>query len=119
MNNNQNNEQPLNVITGMNANSNNDVNNINQMINQRQNRFINSDVDPSASSLNNLNITTDNNQPKVDYTKDPQVMENLSKKNTINIGSEAKVFIIIIIVLLVFIFALPTVFDYIRQIQNQ
>lgn len=82
-----------------------------------QNKFINNNIDTTSTSLNNLNIDGSyHNMPKVDYSKDPKVQENIKKRNTITITGEGKVFIIIIIILLLFIFVLPTVFDYIRNL---
>lgn len=98
----------------------NEMDELNKVIKTPQNRFINDNIDTTANSLNDLNIETGNaDGPKVDYSKDPKVMENLNKKNTINITSEGKIFIVIIIALLIFIFVLPTVFDFIRKIQYQ
>lgn len=92
---------------------------INQIIGGESNKFINNNIDTSSTSLNNLNVEGEyNNMPKVDYSKDPKVMENIqkNKKNTITITGEGKVFIIIIVVLLLFIFVLPTIFDLITKI---
>ena len=109
--------------------SKNDVSNkddeINPILTNQTNKFINNNVDTNNTSLDSLNIVSDNTDlPKVDYSKDPKVIENLNnitnnKKNTVTITSEGKVFIIIIIVLLLFIFAMPTIFDYIEKIKYQ
>ena len=74
--------------------------------------------------LNDLNVEGEyNGLPKIDYSQDPKVIENLklqnsneNKKNTITITSEGKVFIIIIIVLLLFTFVMPYIFDLIRKV---
>lgn len=101
-------------------NQESDLGELNKVIKTPQNRFINNDIDTTANSLNNLNIENEHvDGPKVDYSKDPKVMENLNKKNTVTITSEGKIFIIIIIALLLFIFVLPTIFDLIRDIQYQ
>lgn len=94
---------------------------LNKVIKTPQNRFINSDMDTANNnSLNDLNIESEYQEgPKIDYSKDPKVMENMNKKNTINIGSEGKIFLIIIIVLFIFVLGLPTVFDLLRKIQYQ
>lgn len=87
---------------------------------QEPNKFITENQNNTA--LNDLNIDGDyNGLPKVDYSQDPKVMENIqsqNKKNTITITGEAKVFLIIIAVLLLFTFIMPTIFDYINDIQN-
>ena len=144
MNNNQNgfigNQQaPLNVIPQ--SQPENFGNNINQGFNntpnneitrdsilnsdeirafQSQNKFITENQ--ANTSLNDLNVEGDyNGLPKVDYRQDPKVIENIqsqNKKNTITITGEAKVFLIIIAVLLLFTFVMPTIFDYINDIQN-
>lgn len=110
---------PLVAIPIM-ANQNNDSNtnqfeDINSVIKPAENRFINDNFDTTLSSLNIENNHTDG--PKIDYSKDPKVIENLNKRNTGNITSEGKVFIMIIIVLLIFIIVLPTVFEYVRNIK--
>lgn len=85
--------------------------------NQVQNKFINNNRENTNTSLNNLNIDDNyNSMPKVDYSQEPQVQENLKKKNTITITSEGKVFIIIIVVLLLFTFIMPYIFDMFRNL---
>ena len=70
--------------------------------------------------LNDLNVEGEyNGMPKVDYSKDPKVVKNIEeekKKNTITITGEAKVFLVIIAVLLLFTFVMPIIFDLIRNI---
>lgn len=104
-------------------NSNNDMDELNSIIKPTQNKFINDDINSQSNSLTELNIENGEG-PRIDYTKDPKVQENLEqleqngpKKNTITITSEGKVFLLIIVLLLLFIFVLPTIFDYIRDIQ--
>lgn len=113
------NSSPINNSIIPNQNPvNNSNEEINPMLNQQQNRFINNNIDTTSTSLNNLNIESSySTKPKVDYSQDPKVQENLSKRNTITITSEGKVFIVIIIVLLLFIIVLPTVFDFFRNIK--
>ena len=83
-----------------------------------KNKFINNDLDEKDASFTSLNI---DEASRVDYSRDPKVQENLNqygnqqaKKNTISIGSEGIVFLVIIALLLVFIFVLPTIFDFIK-----
>lgn len=88
----------------------------------KQNKFINNNVETSNNTLNDLNVNGEyNDLPKVDYSKDPKVAENLNniKKNTVTITSEGKVFIIIILVLLLFIFVMPTIFDFLGKLKYQ
>ena len=84
---------------------------------QTQNKFITENQTNTA--LNELNVEGEyNGLPKVDYMQDPKVMENIqsqNKKNTITITGEAKVFLIIIAVLLLFTFVMPTIFDFINN----
>ena len=88
------------------------------LIVQHKNKFINNNIDTTSTSLNNLNIPGEyNNMPKVDYSQEPKVKENMQKKNTITITGEAKVFLIIIAVLLLFTFVMPIIFDFVRDIQ--
>lgn len=86
-----------------------------------KNRFINNVESNTNTALNDLNVEGEyNGIPKVDYTNDPKVQENIlqeKKKNTITITGEAKVFLIIIAVLLLFTFIMPIIFDAIREIQ--
>lgn len=94
----------------------------NPMLMGKQNKFINNNVETSNNTLNDLNVNGEyNNLPKVDYSKDPKVAENLNniKKNTVTITSEGKVFIIIILVLLLFIFVMPTIFDFLGKLKYQ
>lgn len=96
------------------------INNVEEELptsNENTNKFINNNRENINTSLNNLNIDGNyNNMPKVDYSQEPQVQENLKKKNTITITSEGKVFIIIIIVLLLFTFIMPYIFDMFRNL---
>ena len=87
---------------------------------QEQNKFITENQTNTA--LNDLNVEGEyNGLTKIDYSKDPKVMENIqsqNKKNTITITGEAKVFLIIIAVLLLFTFVMPIIFDFINNIQH-
>lgn len=127
INNNPNNEQYNNSISQeFNNNPNKEItietilNNEGINVFQEQNKFITENQTNTA--LNDLNVEGEyNGLPKVDYSQDPKVMENIQsskKKNTITITGEAKVFLIIIAVLLIFTFVMPTIFDYINDIQN-
>ena len=94
----------------------------NPMLMGKQNKFINNNVEASNNTLNDLNVNGEyNDLPKVDYSRDPKVAENLNniKKNTVTITSEGKVFIIIILVLLLFIFVMPTIFDFLGKLKYQ
>jgi len=89
---------------------------INEIIKPQQNRFINNSMPSENTTLNDLNVDgAYNNMPKVDYSQEPKVQENLKKKNTVTITSEGKVFILIIIVLLLFTFVMPYIFDFFRN----
>ena len=126
-NTNQSLENPTTILnTNIAFNKENEIHenndDISNLINQQQNKFINNNIDTTTTTLNNLNVNGEyNNLPKVDYTRDPKVMKNIEqhKKNTITITSEGKIFIIIILVLLLFIFVLPTIFDIIGKIKYQ
>lgn len=79
-----------------------------------QSRFINTGYNETA--ITDLNISEDyNNLNKIDYTKDPKVMENIQqfegKKNTIPISKELKMIFMIAIGLFVFILIMPYIFD--------
>ena len=115
------NSNPINVInngfddTTQNNFSQNDEED--RLIIQHQNKFINSDIDTTSTSLNNLNIPGEYHDiPKIDYSQEPKVKENMQKKNTVTITSEGKIFLIIIAILLIFIFVLPTIFDLITNL---
>lgn len=114
---------PINSVASNLNNSNNNVEEeINPLLNNRKNRFINNDIDTTSTSLNSMNINTESlNLPKIDYSKDPKVQENLTKikNNTVNVGNEGIVFIIIIVILFLFIFIMPTIFDKISSIKYQ
>ena len=84
------------------------------------NQFINTPNNYNETSLSDLNVDgTYNKLEKPDYTNDPKVIENIEsrKKNTIPVTKEMKTFIIIILVMLVFIFIMPSIFDFIRNIK--
>lgn len=101
----------------VNTSINDNFEEINPLANQKQNKFITENKEVSSTGIHDLNIDGEyHDMPKVDYSLDPKVQENLNKKNTVTITSEGKVFIIIIIVLLLFIFVMPYIFDFIRDI---
>lgn len=84
-----------------------------------QSRFINS-TGYNETAITDLNISEDyNNLNKIDYTKDPKVMENIQqfegKKNTIPISKELKMIFMIAIGLFVFILIMPYIFDLFRN----
>lgn len=105
---------------------NNTINNTfeedNPMLKLNQNKFI---VTPEQNKTNNLDSMNVNgeyhNMPKVDYSTDPKVRQNIDAinkygaKNTVKIGSEGKIFLIIIAILLAFTFIMPTIYDAIRN----
>lgn len=100
-----------------NQNNSQQIENEDTLVIKQTNKFINNNIDTSNTSLNNLNIDgAYNDMPKVDYSQDPKVRENMQKKNTVTITSEGKVFLIIIAILLIFVFILPTIFDFITNI---
>lgn len=89
------------------------------LINPEQNsKFIKSTFDTTSTTLADLNV--DPNAPRIDYSNDKKVQENIvneeKRKNTIAISQEAKVFLTIIVVLLIFIFVMPYIFDAIKNI---
>ena len=120
-----NNQGRFNNIQNNNFNQNQMNSEVNPMMEHNTNRFISSGINPQENSLNSLNIDTgDTNSSRIDYSNDPIIQEKMeqmnnpqNKKNTITITSEGKVFLVIIAVLLIFIFVLPTIFDYLRDIQ--
>ena len=81
--------------------------------------FINNDY--SDTSISDLNVqgTYNNMNVAPDYTTDPKVMANLhpEEKNTVEIGKELKTFFILAMILLVFIFVMPFLFDLINSIR--
>ena len=100
-----------------NQNNSQQIENEDTLVIKQTNKFINNNIDTSNTSLNNLNIDgAYNDMPKVYYSQDPKVRENMQKKNTVTITSEGKVFLIIIAILLIFVFILPTIFDFITNI---
>ncbi|MBQ2872375.1 MAG: hypothetical protein IJE89_00025 [Bacilli bacterium] len=113
------NTNPMNNITNE---TNNNFEEENPMLNLNKNKFITTNEEVKDTSLNSMNVNGEyNNMPKVDYSTDPKVRENIEMinkhgaKNTIKIGSEGKVFLIIIAILLIFTFIMPTIYDAIRN----
>ena len=87
------------------------------------NQFINTN-NYSETALNDLNVdgtynklNSDYYQPK-DYVNDPAVRENMNpkKKNTVVISQELKMIFLIAMGLLLFIFVMPVISDFIRGI---
>ena len=102
----------------------------NQFINNNintldQNSNINNTLDQNNlnNSLSDMNVDGAYNNMNVapDYVNDPKVMEVLhpdeKKKNTIKINNEMKTFILIALVLLVFIFLMPLLFDLFNKVR--
>lgn len=90
----------------------------NPMLNLQKNKFLNSNNTEHNTTLDNLNVNGEyHDMPKIDYSQDIKVQENLKKRNTVTITGEGKIFIIIIIVLLIFVFVMPYIFDAIRNIR--
>ena len=119
---------PININNNPINNINNEINNSfeeeNPMLNLNQNKFIVNQDENQNNNLNNMNVNGEYfNMPKVDYSNDPKVRQNIEAinkhgaKNTIKIGSEGKVFLIIVAVLLIFIIFMPTIYDAIRNIR--
>jgi len=87
-------------------------------ITDNSNQFIHNNLNYNETSLNDLNVDGSYNQMlKPDYSNDPKVIENLQgpKKNTVTITKELKTFFLIAIVLLIFIFVMPYIFDTLRN----
>ena len=117
VNNQEKNSNQFNNMQTFNQNSLPQTENEDTLVIKQPNKFINNNIDTTNTALNNLNVDgTYNNMPKVDYLQEPKVKENMQKKNTVTITSEGKVFLIIIAVLLIFVFVLPTIFDLITNI---
>lgn len=114
---------PININNSQTNNvPNNTFEEENPMLNLNQNKFINTNEEIKHSTLDSMNVNGEyNNMPKVDYSTDPKVRQNLEAinkhgaKNTVKIGSEGKVFLIIIAILLAFTFVMPTIYDAIRN----
>ena len=63
----------------------------------------------------NTDIYANAPKPTVDYSQDPKVQENLQKKNnTITISADGKVLILIAIIILLFIYFLPIIYNYLN-----
>ena len=89
----------------------------------QNNQFINTNPSPNNTYINDLNVDGSYNRiEKMEppsYVNDPQVRENMdsNKKNTVTITKELKTVIIMALVMLVFIFIMPVIFDLIRNIR--
>lgn len=115
---------PINntTVNSINTETNNTLDEVNPMMNLNQNKFINANEEIKNSTLESMNVNGEyNNMQKVDYSTDPRVRQNLEAinkygaKNTVKIGSEGKVFLIIIAILLAFTFIMPTIYDALRN----
>lgn len=71
------------------------------------------------TSIKDLNIQGNYNNPENDYRQDPQVIANLNpnKKKTVTITGELKLVIIIALILFIFILVIPFIFDFISEIK--
>lgn len=110
-------------ITGLNNMQAPVIEEENPLLKLNKNKFINTNEEVKDTTLNSMNVNGEyNNMPKVDYSQDPKVRENIENinkygaKNTIKIGGEGKVFLIIIAVLLLFTFVMPIIYDTIRNL---
>lgn len=115
---------PVNTIPVGNTNVVNDQSNeaLKDKVlgNANSNQFINTPNNYNETSLNDLNVDGAYNKlERPDYVNDPKVKMNMEghKKNTIPVTKETKTFIIIVLVMLVFIFVMPIIFDFIRNIK--
>jgi len=93
-----------------------------QLFKEHTNQFINNESIHNETSLTDLNVDgTYNKLENNTYPNNIQVSENINnqknKKATIKITKEMKTFIIIVIIMLIFIFIMPTVFDFIQNIK--
>lgn len=88
-----------------------------------ENKFIDTDKKFNETSISDLNIDDSyNKMSSIDYRNDPQVIANLQenkKKNTVKISKELQTFFLIAMILLVFIFIMPYIFDLMRDIQSR
>lgn len=126
----------LNILNNVNMNDNNGmvtnnsnysksfdnitITNDDEIKIESNNRFINDNYDTTSTILNDLNVDGEyNNIPRVDYSMDPKVVKNMEadekRKKTVTITQETKVFLIIIAILLVAIFIIPSIYDLIRN----
>ena len=119
-----NNEVNINPVAQSNINTPDNINNLANPM-PDDNRFINtgnSVVDMNNNTaLNDMNVdgTYHNFENPPAYTNDPEVRQNIenAKKNTVPISKELKLIIIISVIMLVFIFVMPTIFDFLRNIK--
>ena len=84
------------------------------------NQDMNNEQFPSQTHLDDLNVNGSyNNMEAPDYVNDQKVIENMrgNKKNTITVTKELKTIIIISLILLVFIFLMPIIFDLLNNIR--
>lgn len=111
-----------NQINSFDTVNNNTLEEENPMLKLNQNKFIVTPEENKQNTLDSMNVNGEyNNMPKVDYSTDPKVRKNIEAinkhgaKNTVKIGSEGKVFLIIIAILLLFTFVMPTIYDAFRN----
>ena len=87
------------------------------------NQYINPPSNTNETYLNDLNVDGSYNRIQKEeapsYVNDPKVIENMNqnKKNTIPVTKELKTVVIIALILLVFIFAMPILFDLINNLR--
>ena len=107
---------PNNITNSMNMNGP-----INSETSSVPNPSINSNNIPAYNdtSINDLNIQGNYNNPESDYRQDPQIIANLNpnKKKTVTITGELKLVIIIALILFIFILVIPFIFDFISEIK--
>ena len=110
--NNQNSQMSLIEKMQQKINNNTPKTNVTEGVNNNQVKESNLNTNNQSNGINN--------EPS--YINDPQIKENVQahlsgKKNTITITAELKTFIILALVMLVFIFVMPTLFDIISNIK--
>lgn len=88
-----------------------------------KNKFISDEGNFNETSINDLNIDGEYNKlSNTEYSNDPKVIANINdqkKKNTVKISKEFSTFLLICAILLIFIFIMPYIFDFIRNIQSR
>ena len=87
-------------------------------VQNQQENFINNDYNETSISDLNVEGTYNNMNVAPDYSTDPKVKELLhpEENTTIKIGKDLKIFILIAVVLLVFIFVMPYKVDVVKKI---
>lgn len=91
-----------------NQNMNNPQVNDDRLVIPQNNTYINNNFQENSTEI----YTPNDPKAPVDYSQDPKVRENMQKKNTITVDSDGRVLIIIAIIILLFIFFLPTIYGF-------